>query len=130
MNQGCARGHAVSGNEERKAVGGVEEEEVDVGSSREARRLGNPQVPSQAEVDAHELTHLPFRNWCRHCMRGRGEEMPHIRGTDKVSDLHEFSLDYCFPGDSVGGNAAHSVGRARAVDQHGLGSSDPQEGSR
>ncbi len=28
--------------------------------------------------------------------------MPHKKGTDKVSDLHEFSLDYCFPGDTGG----------------------------
>ena len=60
-------------------------------------------MPSQAEVDAHELTHLPFRKWCRHCMRGRGKEMPHKKGaTDKVSDLHELSLDYCFPGNTGG----------------------------
>lgn len=63
----------------------------------------NPQMPSQQEVDAHALTHLRFRKWCRHCMRGRGTEMPHRNGaTDKVSDLHELSLDCCFPGDTGG----------------------------
>ena len=43
-------------------VCGVDEEvdEVDGGSSREVRKLVNPQRPSQKEVDAHELTHLPF----------------------------------------------------------------------
>ena len=63
----------------------------------------NPQMPCQQEVDAHELTHLPFRNWCRHCMKGRGKEMPHRKGAaDKALELKEFSLDYCFPGDTGG----------------------------
>ena len=53
------------------------EEEADGGSSREARKFAHPLRPSQQEVDAHELTHLPFRNWCRHCMKGRNTEMPH-----------------------------------------------------
>ena len=29
------------------------------------------------EVEQHELTHLPFRNWCRHCVRAKGKESPH-----------------------------------------------------
>ena len=77
-------------------VCGVDEEvdEVDGGSSREVRKLVNPQRPSQKEVDAHELTHLPFRNWCRHCMKGRGKEMSHRKGAaEGASELKEFSLD-------------------------------------
>ena len=27
--------------------------------------------PSQEEVDAHMLTHLLFRSWCPHCVRGK-----------------------------------------------------------
>ena len=79
------------------------EDEADAGGSREVRKLVNPLRPSQREVDAHELTHLPFRNWCRHCMRGRGKEMAHVKGaTDKKLEMHEFSLGYCFPGDTDG----------------------------
>ena len=39
-------------------VCGVDEEvdEVDGGSSREVRKLVNPQRPSQKEVEAHNLT--------------------------------------------------------------------------
>ena len=90
---------------EEEAVCGVcgVDEEVDGGSSREVRRLVNPQRPSEKEVQAHELTHLPFRNWCAHCMKGRGKEMPHKKGTvEGSSELKEFSLDYCFPGDTGG----------------------------
>ncbi len=70
------------------------DEEADGGTSREVRKMVSPQTPSQQEVDAHELTHLPFRNWCRHCMRGRGKDMPHKKSpAEKVSELKEFSLD-------------------------------------
>ncbi len=31
--------------------------------------------PSQAERDAHEANHLPYRSWCRHCMRGAVNEL-------------------------------------------------------
>ena len=36
--------------------------------------LGNvPVLPSESEVEQHELTHLPFRRWCRHCVsRAKG----------------------------------------------------------
>ena len=33
-----------------------------------------PVLPCEAEVDQHELTHLPFRNWCRHCVRAQSTE--------------------------------------------------------
>ena len=32
--------------------------------------------PSQAEVDKHNETHIPFRNWCEICVRGRAENYP------------------------------------------------------
>ena len=75
---------------------------ADIGGSREVRKLPDPQRPCQKEVDAHNLTHLPFRNWCPHCMRGRGKEMPHQRQAAHKEMLHEFSMDYCFPGDTGG----------------------------
>ena len=89
MNRGGKPVHAVR----RKAQGAVcgVDEEVDVGSSRELRKMVNLLMPSQQEVDAHELTHLPFRSWCSHCMRGRGKDMPHRRGAvDEALELNEF----------------------------------------
>ena len=43
-------------------------------------------------------THLPFRNWCRHCVRGRGTEMPHQRVTGE-RELPEIHFDFAFLGD-------------------------------
>ena len=38
---------------------------------------GRLALPSEPEVDQHELTHVPFRNWCWHYMRAKGKESPH-----------------------------------------------------
>ncbi len=65
---------------------------------RWTRRLPEPILPCQADIDEHELTHLPFRNWCVHCVSGRGQELPHVRRTGD-HQLPEISMDYCFPGD-------------------------------
>ena len=80
----------------RRSEDAVDEEHewADSGGSREVRRLVDPQRPCQKDVDAHELTHLPFRKWCPHCMRGRGKEMPRQRqAVDKKLELHELSID-------------------------------------
>ena len=34
-------------------------------------------LSSEIEVAQHGLTHLPFRSWCRHCIRATGKESPH-----------------------------------------------------
>ena len=90
--------HAVRRSED--AADEEHERGADSGGSREVRRLVDPQRPCQKDVDAHELTHLPFRNWCRHCVRGRGKEMAHQRQASHKEMLHDFSLDYCSPGDT------------------------------
>ena len=44
---------------------GFEQDTADAGGTQPAR-LGNvPVLPSEAEVEQHELTHLPFRNTVR-----------------------------------------------------------------
>lgn len=34
--------------------------------------LKNVYLPSQLEREEHELTHLPFRDWCPYCVQGKG----------------------------------------------------------
>ncbi len=31
---------------------------------RGIKKMLDPRLPTQAEVDDHNLTHLPYRNWC------------------------------------------------------------------
>ena len=61
---------------------------------RDVKKMNSPLRPSQAEVDSHNLTHSPFRNWCRHCVRGRGNESPHVQGKSDVGEVPEFHFDF------------------------------------
>lgn len=83
-----------------KEVGGNEENEEEMGKRVETKMV-DPVEPTTKEVEEHELAgHLPFRNWCRHCVRGKGKEMAHRR-TDGPGGLHELHLDFMFMGDEA-----------------------------
>ena len=67
-----------------------------------AKGLKEPAIPTPAEVSEHELTHLPAKPWCEHCIRGRGRDEVH-RSTkndhiDQVVPLIE--MDYFFVTDT------------------------------
>eukprot|EP00971_Amphidinium_carterae_P336315 6472615-Amphidinium_carterae.1 len=36
-----------------------------------------PVAPTDEEKRRHNLTHSPFREWCSHCVHGRGREDRH-----------------------------------------------------
>ena len=38
------------------------------------RVLSSPGQPSQKEREKHAVSHIPFRSWCDHCVRGRGRD--------------------------------------------------------
>jgi len=75
-----------------------------------------PRLPSRQEVDAHEMTHLPYRNWCPHCVMGRGVEAPHKRVERDVGAVPEVHVDFCFPGSVVGAGESLTVVVARDRD--------------
>ena len=50
-------------------VKGAEQEEV-----RELRAPPIPMTPSREEVRQHRLKHHPYREWCPHCVKGKGRE--------------------------------------------------------
>ena len=70
--------------------------------TRIVRRLLDPRRPSRAEVELHELQHVPYRNWCPHCVKGFGKSLDHRRAVDGERRLGEYRFDYCFPGDEFG----------------------------
>ena len=47
--------------------------------TRNVKKMMDPLLPRDDEVREHQLTHLPFRSWCPHCVRGRGKEMNHTK---------------------------------------------------
>ena len=63
-----------------------------------------PTDPTEEERRLHEVTHLPFRSWCRFCVFGRLDRLPHPSEVGGEHLVPEFSMDYCsiakegFPG--------------------------------
>ena len=58
-------------------------------------KLGNvPVLPSEAEVEEHELTHLLFTSWCRHCVRVKSNVSPHPESSP--GGVSKFATDYMF----------------------------------
>ena len=79
------------------------------------RDVGDPRLPSRKEVEEHYLTHVPYRNWCPHCVRGRGKDLDHRKAVEGNRRMREFSFDYCFPGDEKGARITVLVGRERVT---------------
>ena len=68
-----------------------------VDNVRIPKSLTSPIRPPDGEVAKHELTHMPYRPWCRVCVEARGKEDPHKqkkRDPDDESGLPIVSLDY------------------------------------
>ena len=91
-------GKEKSGSGEVKMLMGFEQDAAGTAEAQPARFGSVPALPSKAEVEQHELTHLQFRSWCRHCVRAKGEESPNRESTpDGVS---KFATD-CMDGTSI-----------------------------
>ena len=79
-------------DQERKGV---------VAQGERARPLPQPRLPSRQEVQEHELTHIPHRSWCVHCVRGAGRSDAHRRRARQDEEEREqhmttWSIDYAF----------------------------------
>ena len=77
-------------------LGGSGEEDAECGV-RKFRKMQDPKAPSPDEILEHNLSHLPYRSWCRHCVRGRRKEDPHQKSKDKPT-MNEAHFDYAFLG--------------------------------
>ena len=101
------------------------------GAEREGqaiRRLIDPRLPSQAERDLHELTHLPYRNWCPVCVRCRGRDLDHRRAVEDERGASEYAFDYCFPGDECDFKLVVLVGREKVTGAY-FATAVPRKGS-
>ena len=87
----------TNGDEEGSEEEEEEDQEVEHGMRRTVKKL-DPKTPSRGEVDEHNMTHIPFRNWCRHCVRGRGKEEA-CKRREKELDGYEVHMDFMFMGD-------------------------------
>ena len=95
----------VVGQEQVEGAGGVrgaddgiavgEETFMDGEPARNPKIMRRPVMPTKAMVLAHELHHADYRDWCDHCVAGKGVAHQHV-STDKETLNVEFSIDYAF----------------------------------
>ena len=53
--------------------------------------------PSAREVEEHNATHVPFRNWCPFCVAGKAKNNPHFRREEgRSGDIPVVSMDYTY----------------------------------
>ena len=69
---GVAKIDEVDGDENKETEGREAHDEQKEFVSRKVVRKHDPRQPSEQEREEHEMTHLPFRSWCRHCIMVRG----------------------------------------------------------
>ena len=75
-------GKGEEGEEEDKDL---EREEYEDDEAREPITRRAPKGPTKEEREKHEATHLPFREWCDHCARGRARNRPHRKKHEGTS---------------------------------------------
>ena len=98
-----AMGDEGMGSTEGKGPGGdvkeEREEESEEGLTPKAMRT--PITPSKAELEAHELTHYPYREWCIFVCRISRRAGPHMRKTEEETTeetnaaFSTYSMNYC-----------------------------------
>ena len=64
--------------------------------AQEPKTLNVPFQPTEKMIREHEISHLPYRNWCVACVRGRGRSDPHrTRTAERDEPLFPvISVDY------------------------------------
>ena len=61
-----------------------------------ARARKTEAVPSQREVEEHNLDHGVFRSWCPHCVKGRAESYGSVKKVQNEGDVPTIGLDYIY----------------------------------
>ena len=54
-----------------------------------------PGDPTDAELEQHRTSHLPYRAWCKWCVMGRGTGTPHSR-IGQTSRITRIGLVYFY----------------------------------
>ena len=58
------------------------------------KRALDPGKPTPAQVEAHRITHIPLRLWCRWCILGRGRGLQHRKAVGSMIPI--VGIDYFF----------------------------------
>ena len=70
----------------------VVEQETHEKAARDTKTLHRSNEPTEQQRATHNLTHLPYRSWCEHCVKAKSHEKQSKRQTDKQPVIQ---IDYC-----------------------------------
>ena len=73
-----------------------------------AQPLARPDRPTPEMIAAHEVSHLPYRSWCRACVAGRGRAFQHKASTHE-STVPVVSMDYLYFNERADGSGLPTV---------------------
>ena len=84
-----------------------EKEDGELASEEAARaKIVKPGYhPTSKEIAEHMVNHLPYRAWCKHCIKGKAKGLPHRKIGEEVKveeTLPVVSFDYMFMDDDRG----------------------------
>ena len=98
-------GDVIVGDEAEYELFGPDSDEepaVDGEEGHKAKGRVSQKLPSQEEVDIHEMAHAPYRSWCIHCRRCKAR-MDYHKGKkaqekfeDNNSAVSTWSIDYSY----------------------------------
>ena len=106
--------------EDKQEEDDEKEDELEEAVKVRVRRA--PGEPTKKEREEHEATHIPYRDWCAHCVRGRATNRPHRADKEKEDEedkqhkVPRISMDYFFMGQQ--GERAHEYPMILMVDEH------------
>ena len=83
---------------EAEACDGTDEadEEAEEATARNPKVARRPAMPTKAMTLAHEIHHADYRDWCPHCVAGKGVSHRHVSTNKGETPEAEFSMDYAF----------------------------------
>jgi hypothetical protein len=65
----------------------MEEESEATEEARRAVAYRSVKKPSRQQVEAHNVTHMPYEPWCPDCVRGQGLGARHVGKSPKDEEL-------------------------------------------
>ena len=84
-----------SGTGGLKLLMGFDKDISGADQAQPARPENVPELPSEAAVEQHELTHLASRIWCRHCVRAKDKQSPHsVKSWRRVDVRHRLYVHW------------------------------------
>lgn len=70
--------------------------------SRPSKKMLDLRLPTQEEIEYHNPTHLPHRDWCPVYVKAKGRDLDPRAAVDMERGISEYCFDYCFLGDELG----------------------------